>query len=150
MVSSVVYCLLLKMTKKSEEKASLKDSSSTTVHKASKIELVRVADNSKSKVTINHYLGICLWLGWFGFYAYLPLMILVLWFVSKAALAALIIFLIVAFLLPIDRDIQPKWCYALGANLMRLISYAWIGGHFGTKHDLTQESRGVFQIGGLL
>ena len=75
---------------------------------AVKTELTKVADNTKAHVGLSHYAGICLWLGWFSFYFYLPFTMAILWYVSKPALGALIAFIVTLYLLPIDRELQPK------------------------------------------
>lgn len=88
------------------------------VEKPSKATLKKVADHSKNKATIMHYLGVGLWLGWFGFYAYLPIVMTILWFYYKPGFIGMMVFLVVAHILPINRKLQPAICYKLGANLM--------------------------------
>jgi hypothetical protein len=73
--------------------------------KRSKIELI--GDHSNGKLTILHYMGISVWLGWFSFYAYLPITLALLWWYCKPVFALFIAAFITAHFLPIDRELQP-------------------------------------------
>lgn len=76
--------------------------------KHKKIELKLIGDHSKNKVTMLHYMGISLWLGWFSFYAYLPFTLAFLWWFSKPIFGLFIVAFVTALLLPIDRELQPE------------------------------------------
>ncbi len=77
------------------------------VEKPIKPILTKIADHSVNKVTVFHYIGVGLWLGWFAFYAYLPIALVLFWMYCKPAFAVTVVFLVTAYLLPIDRELQP-------------------------------------------
>jgi hypothetical protein len=70
-------------------------------------KIVLIGDHSNGKLTVFHYLGISVWLGWFSFYAYLPFTLTLLWWYCKPVFALFIVGFITAHFLPIDRELQP-------------------------------------------
>ncbi len=81
-----------------------------------KRELTRICDH-RNKMTISHYFWVALWSGWFGFYFYLPLFSIPLWYYCKPALGAIIAAILASHFLTLKRKLQPKWAPILGKKL---------------------------------
>jgi hypothetical protein len=77
-------------------------------HVHEKVELKLIADHANRKLSIFHYLGVGLWLGWFSFYAYLPIPVILLWWYCKPVLALFVVALITSHFAPLDHKLQPK------------------------------------------
>ena len=82
-------------------------------------KLTLVCDHSKEKPGIIQYLAVFTWLGWFAFYFYFPIIVIVLYYVSPLSLGLLIAAMVASSLYPCDRKVQPSWGWKVGAWIMR-------------------------------
>ena len=84
-----------------------------------KKELTRICDH-RNKMTFFHYIGVLLWSGWFGFYFYLPILAIPMWFLCKPVLGLLVAAILVSYFSTLKRKLQPKWSLALGKKLTHI------------------------------
>lgn len=85
-------------------------------------KLTLVADKSKSKIGILHYAAVGIWLGWMGFYFYLPISFPLMWYFCPNLLYAIIILLVTSAFYPINEKYQPQVkCFHLLLQIDMLI-----------------------------
>jgi len=71
-------------------------------------KLTLVMDKSKAKPGISQYLSLTMWLGWMGFYVYLPITAPLLWYFCPYVLYAIGTVLLISAFYPINEKLQPK------------------------------------------
>ena len=78
-------------------------------------ELELAFDFRGTELTLGHYIGTGLWLGWFLGLPCLLLLLYILWYIeAKEAFYLISTLLLIATLYPVKRHLQPQWGWKLG------------------------------------